>query len=437
MSSSISNSQPHPSNSNSEDETNTHKIDIKLTYKGKHQTLSSISPSITTNDLVSLTRSTFDLDDNCSMKLLHKGKVIATTTATATNDNTTKPALPSTSNNTKSKSPIKITVMATNATTIQQTQSLKSDPLIRGFDDEKNNNPHTKRLQASLSSIHPWGEEGGQHRNYKFIKMVECEEHSFGHRFDERNGGSPHSFDARRLLNKLANDPGLVAIMKERELVVNYLGEMDPIEDRIMQKHQEAHPNGVLLGYNTNRGFRIDLKLRSDDLKSFRPYDELMRTLIHELSHNWVGEHNVLFWSNYAQMRVEYLYTHWSLNRRGYVVNGKTGVDLAGVRDELGSSGSGSGKDKEWTMETIIKAVTVDVAREAGQHGIPVNLIVPSIMSRCKELVEKEKKEMVGQTVGSNGGTSNGEGKDARSLALEAAERRRQTGGDGNGSGGK
>ena len=51
--------------------------------------------------------------------------------------------------------------------------------------------------------------------------------------------------------------------------------------------------------------------------------------------------------------------------------------------------------------------------------------------------MEKEKKEMVGQTVGSNGGTSNGEGKDARSLALEAAERRRQTGGDGNGSGGK
>lgn len=421
----------------------TDEIDIRLTFKGKHKTLLSISPSITSHDLISLTRRTFDLNDTYTIKLLHKGKVIGNDTIHSNDDKLAFPNHPNGTSNqsssslTKKSKPVKIIIMATTAKTIEKIEHQKSDPLIRGFDDQ--NDPHQQRLKASLSTTHPWGSEGGQDRNYKFVKMEECSEHSFGHRWDhnDKRDNVPHAFDARRLLYKLANDPGIVAIMKERELVVNYLGEMDPIDDRIMQKQQQSHPGGNLLGYNTNRGFRIDLKLRSDDLKSFRPYEELMKTLIHELSHNWVGDHNVLFWSNYAQMRVEYLYTHWKLNQKGYVVNGKTAVDLAGVRDELGS-----GKGQQWTMETIVKAVTVDVAREAAQHGIPVNLIVPSIMSRCQELAEKEKKDMKGQTLGHATGnsiedhdTGTGERKNARSLALEAAERRRKAGGDDHNSG--
>ena len=65
-----------------------------------------------------------------------------------------------------------------------------------------------------------------------------------------------------------------------------------------------------MLGYNTNRGLSIDLKLRTDELESFRDYEEVTRTLIHELSHNWVSDHSVLFWANYAQMRVRYLWVH-------------------------------------------------------------------------------------------------------------------------------
>jgi len=45
----------------------------------------------------------------------------------------------------------------------------------------------------------------------------------------------------------------------------------------------------------------------------FYPYCAIAATLLHELSHNWVGEHNALFWSNYGQMRVEYMVTHKKL----------------------------------------------------------------------------------------------------------------------------
>merc|ERR1712153_132068 len=124
--------------------------------------------------------------------------------------------------------------------------------------------------------------------------------------------------------------------MKERELVVGTLNEMDPIDDRIMHKLQQEHGNdrSCLLGYNTNRGLSIDVKLRSDDLNNFRPYPELVQTLIHELSHNWVGDHNLLFWTNYAQMRTEYLYTHKNL-RRPY--NELAGLNASQLDDVFGT----------------------------------------------------------------------------------------------------
>merc|ERR1712003_264407 len=120
--------------------------------------------------------------------------------------------------------------------------------------------------------------------------------------------------------------------MKERELVVGTLGEMDPIDDRIMQKTEAK--GGCLLGYNTNRGLRIDIKLRTDDLSDSRPYSQLVSTVIHELSHNWVGEHNLLFWTNYAQMRAEYLCTHARLRYSSNVVRGRKTSELAGLNEK-------------------------------------------------------------------------------------------------------
>lgn len=232
--------------------------------------------------------------------------------------------------------------------------------------------------------------------------------------------------------------------MVERELVVGTLGEIDPIDDRLMQ--QKESQGGCLLGYNTNHGARIDLKLRTDDLQGFLPYHQIAATLVHELSHNWVGEHNALFWTNYAQMRVEYLHKHASLAAAGYVVNGRTSADHAGVVGVGSSSlplsyadrGGDADVDGSVSMRQISVTVISECKSEMIMYGIPVEIITPAVLDRCQEIKVKGKQSVKNphtlidtnvHAIGSNTrpGTTAGHlptEQTARELALAAAERR-------------
>lgn len=313
------------------------------------------------------------------------------------------------------KKPLKIMVMATNISAIQELSQKRSDPTIRGFDQEKRMD---ERRKAANSQKY-WADAMVQDKDYKFVRMHACTDHSFGHRSTE---STPHAFQAMKLLEKMATDPGVVAIMKERELVVGTLGEMDPIDDRIMQK-TESH-GGCLLGYNTNRGLRIDIKLRTDDLSGFRPYPELVGTLIHELSHNWVGEHNLLFWTNYAQMRAEYLFTHARLKKSAVIVRGKKTAELAGLNEQV--------------FDNIYGFIMNELVRDMAQHGLHPNMIAAPIRQRVQEL-EAETAKMEAQQGNRLGGSSTLQtlstvdnsvgnnvtgGMSARELRLLAAERR-------------
>jgi WLM domain len=235
-----------------------------------------------------------------------------------------------------------------------------------------------------------------------------CTWQSFGHRPVD---STPHDFKALHLLEQLATDPGIVAVLKERELVVGTLGEMDPIDDRLMKRKQQ-HEGVCLLGYNTNGGARIDLKLRTDDLQGFRPYSQLAATLIHELSHNWVGEHNLLFWSNYGQMRIEYVATH-TFSTAGWVVHGKTTAQLAGLPSLISTN-----------MDTVFHFVMTELAQEMAQYHLSADLIAASIRERCDEL---ERASAIHSSSGWQlGGGQPSNSNSPRSMALQAAERRRQ-----------
>jgi len=352
------------------------------------------------------------------LKLLFKGKRI-----TPQPETLPFASLSATTTNNKKKKPLKIMVVATNISAIQELATKRSDPTIRGFHQEKD---AMEKRKASAASKKYWGDSMVQDRDYKFCRMTACTDHSFGHRSTET---TPHAFQAMELLEKMANDPGVVAVMKERELVVGTLGEMDPIDDRIMQK-TEQHGGGCLLGYNTNRGLRIDIKLRTNDLSEFRPYPELVNTLIHELSHNWVGEHNLLFWTNYAQMRAEYLYTHARLRNSAVVVRGKKTAELAGL------------DERELKVENVFGCITNELVREMGQHGLHPAMIADPIRQRIREL-EEESRQLDGQQGYRLGGetetktsgiasttgaipaaTTTGVSASAREMAWAAAERR-------------
>jgi len=382
------------------EESATSNLEIKLTFKGQSATV-SIPKSTTAAALEEEVRHAFSehssgllADPRTTIKLLYKGKVLG-------QNSSTDPAFPT---DVKSKPVPKVVVMATSTEAVTTLNAARSDPLIRGFDDERR-----KQSGAAARTMY-WGPQTAQHRNYKFVKLEACTWQSFGHR---PNTNTPHAFEALRILERLSTDPGVVAIMVERELVVNTLGEMDPIDDRLKQKKQTE--GACLLGYNTNHGLRIDLKLRPDSLDGFLPYESIAATLIHELSHNWVGEHDALFWANYGQMRVEYLHRHAALAASGYIVDGRTTASLAGVT-ELCRGG----------LAAISENVQKEVAKEMLQHGVPIAAVAPAIIKRCEELEAEgvatgaEGRKLGG---GENDGAERRAG-NARELALTAAERR-------------
>jgi hypothetical protein len=75
--------------------------------------------------------------------------------------------------------------------------------------------------------------------------------------------------------------------------------------------------------------FRIYVRLRTDNLKAFRPYRELVNTLIHELCHNAFGPHTEPFWRLFGLQKRLYLRTHARLQAQGIVVKGMTASQLA------------------------------------------------------------------------------------------------------------
>jgi hypothetical protein len=377
---------------------------VSLSFQGQTLVLEGspqkrITAEMTGEELYQQTLEALQLSDETSLKVLCKGKRIECNTEVIP---AFVKAAAAATNSSSSNKPLKLLVMATSTVVLADLSSKRSDPTIRGFDQES---PTPK----AAAVYQPWGPNlSHQDFNHKFCRFQACTWQSFGHR--PTDGTTPHAFRAMQLLEKLAMDPGVVAVMQERELVVGTLGEMDPIDDRVMHKMQHEAKGSCLLGYNTNGGTRIDLKLRTDDLTGFRPYPQLVATLLHELSHNWVGEHNALFWTNFAQMRAEYLTRHKAL--QSTVVEGTTTAERAGLNDP-----------KHPFLQDIPATIFQELVPDMAQHGLHPAMIEAPIRQRCHELQEEFLR---GTVLG--GGTSNmvaSSSLSARERALAAAEQRR------------
>lgn len=92
------------------------------------------------------------------------------------------------------------------------------------------------------------------------------------------------------MLERLASDPGVLAIMKKYKWSVGRLSEMPP-EGKV------GISDVCLMGLNRNAGQQILLRLRTDDLQGLRKYESVREVLLHELVHNKFSEHNADFWS--------------------------------------------------------------------------------------------------------------------------------------------
>ncbi|KAF0720044.1 Aste57867_599 [Aphanomyces stellatus] len=98
----------------------------------------------------------------------------------------------------------------------------------------------------------------------------------------------PDEATARNILDTLAQDPGILAVLAQHKWQVGALAEMFP-------DGKVGVDPVCVLGLNENKGQRILLRLRTDDLRGFRKYLTIKKVLYHELAHNVQSSAGILF----------------------------------------------------------------------------------------------------------------------------------------------
>lgn len=104
----------------------------------------------------------------------------------------------------------------------------------------------------------------------------------------------PDQSRALSILTQLSQDPGILAVLRKHQWSVGSLEEMYP-------EGFVGVSEVCVLGLNQNKGQRILLRLRTDDLEGFRNMLTIKKVLYHELAHNEHSEHDDSF---YRLMRV-------------------------------------------------------------------------------------------------------------------------------------
>ena len=115
----------------------------------------------------------------------------------------------------------------------------------------------------------------------------------------------PHQDEARRILESLANDPGILACMAKHKWHVGVLAELYP-EGKVGESAI------CVMGLNENKGQRIKLRIRTDDLQGFRKPLTIRKVLYHELAHNVHSEHNQDFFVLMRQIERECQELDWT-----------------------------------------------------------------------------------------------------------------------------
>jgi hypothetical protein len=127
---------------------------------------------------------------------------------------------------------------------------------------------------------------------------------------------NPPPSEALNSMHMLAADPGIVAVMNKHRWRVGIMTEMAPIG------YVGVSPK-CILGFNKNHGEEISLRLRTDDLKGFRKYESIKKTLLHELAHMIHSEHDANFYALDKQLNQEAASLDWTKS---------AGHTLSGVR---------------------------------------------------------------------------------------------------------
>ena len=76
-----------------------------------------------------------------------------------------------------------------------------------------------------------------------------------------------------------------------------------------------------VLGLNQNKGEKIFLRLRTDDLEGFRNINSIKKVLCHELAHNYISDHDAAFYNLMRELEREVVDLNWK-NTKGNTLGG-------------------------------------------------------------------------------------------------------------------
>mmetsp|Transcript_27360 Transcript_27360/g.65760 ORF Transcript_27360/g.65760 Transcript_27360/m.65760 type:complete len:383 (-) Transcript_27360:111-1259(-) len=142
----------------------------------------------------------------------------------------------------------------------------------------------------------------------------------------------PEKRKAEDILQSLANDPGILACMEKHRWNVGCLAELYP-EGKV------GESSVCVMGLNQNKGQKILLRLRTDDLAGFRKMASIRKVLFHELAHNVHSDHDGEFFRLMRQIEEECNELDW---RRDGRKSGGASSDNSAYCDETNSYTGGT-----------------------------------------------------------------------------------------------
>lgn len=126
----------------------------------------------------------------------------------------------------------------------------------------------------------------------------------------------PNENRAKEILEQLANDSGIIAVMNKYKFTVNELTELYP-------EGNVGVSDVCVMGLNQNHGQKILLRLRTDDLKGFRKFLSIKKVLYHELAHNIYSEHDNQFYILMRQIEKDANELSWEKSRGFSLLNAR------------------------------------------------------------------------------------------------------------------
>lgn len=127
------------------------------------------------------------------------------------------------------------------------------------------------------------------------------------------------SAKASAILHELANDVGVIAVMEKHDWRVGALCELYP-------DGQVGVDPVCVLGLNENKGQRILLRIRTDDLLGFRSMISIRATLCHELAHNVHSDHDDKFYVLMRQVEKDVVALDWRKSKAQTLGGGDVGA---------------------------------------------------------------------------------------------------------------